>query len=459
MVCNMRSFRILTIVATVAFAARSVAAPADGPAAASTADKPAPSARPAGPGVGAGMPAFDRIMGDALKARNIPGGALAIVKDGKLVLARGYGLANVKTREPVALETLFSTASVTKTITAAAVLRLVDQGKLSLDDPVYALLGKPRPLGNAKIDPQTEKITVRQLLLNAAGWNSKYHPDALLQTQKIARLTGERFPLPADTVTRFGLSRPLDFVPGSESHNSNFGYLLAAEVVQQAAHQPYETYVRQQVLRPLGISDMRLEPLAPAYAAREAHRYRAETRDPQAGAPALRELPGGRASIAAPAGNWLASVVDLARFARALSGARAPAERVGPRLLSADARQQMFAVPPRPLPKLNSGAHVGLGWDSVHKRSAGLEYRKSGATAGSRAFVEHLAPDVDWVLLLNSDGGPPASGYPGQTTALAQLVGNVRQAIGATTQWPARDLFESGPTVPVAENNGDGAVK
>ena len=443
-------FRIVMIAAAMTFAARAVAAPSVGPRGPSAAGRPTPSAKSAEPELGMGMPAFDRIMSDALKARSIPGGALAIVKDGKLVLARGYGLANLKTQEPVALETLFSTASVTKTITAAAVLRLVDQGKLSLDDPVYALLGKPRPLGNAKIDPLAEKITVRQLLLHTAGWNSKLHADPMRQTQKIARVTGERFPLSAETVMRFGLSRPLDFAPGSESHNSNFAYFLAAEVVQQAARQPYETYVRVQVLRPLGISAMRMEQIAPAYAAHEAHRYRADGL----------ELPGGRAAIAAPAGNWLASVVDLARFVSAISGAEAPAKQLGSRtvaqFLGAEARQQMFAVPPRPLAKLRSGSHVGLGWDSVRRRSAGLEYRKSGSTAGSRAFVEHVAPDIDWVVLLNSDGLPPASEYPGQTTALARLVGDVRQAIDATTQWPNRDLFESTPAGAVAEKSGDG---
>ncbi len=84
------------------------------------------------------------------------------------------------------LDTLFSTASVTKTITAAAVLRLVDQGKLSLDDPIYPLLGKPRPLGRPTIDPQVDKITVRHLLLHAGGWNTKYHSDVLRQTRKIS---------------------------------------------------------------------------------------------------------------------------------------------------------------------------------------------------------------------------------------------------------------------------------
>ena len=197
-----------------------------------TASKPPPAANRRPAPVGQGMPVFDDIMIEALKARGIPGGALAIAKDGKLLVARGYGLANAQTREPVTLETLFSTASVTKTITAAAVLHLVDQGKLSLDDPVYPLLGKPRPLGRPTVDSQVEKITVRQLLLHAGGWNTKYHSDVLRQTQKISRAAAEKLPLSANTVLRYGLSQPLDFTPGTESHFSNFGYFLAKMAVE-----------------------------------------------------------------------------------------------------------------------------------------------------------------------------------------------------------------------------------
>ena len=99
----------------------------------------------------------------------------------------------------------------TKTITAASVLHLLDQGKLSLDDAVYPLLGKPRPLDRQTIDPLVAKITVRQLLLHAGGWDPKRTSDALHQTRKISRITAEKLPLAADTVLRYGLNQPLDF--------------------------------------------------------------------------------------------------------------------------------------------------------------------------------------------------------------------------------------------------------
>ena len=394
--------------------------PPRGGSASRAAARPVPPPKADTPQVDRGMPVFDRIVSETLKARHIPGGALAIVKGGKLSLARGYGLADVKTQQPVTWDTLFSTASITKTITAAAVLRLVDQGKLSLDDSVYALLGKPLPLGRATLDPLVEKITLRQLLQHTGGWNSKYHSDVLRQTQKIARLTGEKSPLPAETVTRYGLSRPLDFAPGSESHYSNFGYFLVKRIVERAARQPYETYVRQQVLRPLGISDMRLEQLAPAYSAGEAASL-PQRRAGTAGRPRADRRAGGK----------------LAGHRRRPGPFRRRHEPTASKpLLSATARQEMFAVPPPPLGKRKSGTHVGPGWDVVRKGAEGLEYHKSGNMAGVRAHVEHVAADIDWVLLLNSDGTPDD-----QSTAAARLVEEIRQAIDATRQWPSRDLF------------------
>ena len=383
------------------------------------------------------MPVFDDIMSEALKARGIPGGALAIAKDGKLLVARGYGLANTQTREAVTLDTLFCTASITKTITAAAVLHLVDLGKLSLDDAVYPLLGKPRPLGRPTIDPQVEKITVRHLLLHAAGWNTKFHSDVLRQTRRISRAAGERLPLSADAVLRYGLSQPLDFAPGAETHYSNFGAFLAKVVVERSARQPYETYVRQQVLRPMGISEMRMEQLAPAYAAREAHRY----------GPGGREFRGGRGPIAAPAGNWLASVVDLARFLTAVSGTH------GKPFLSSTARQQMLAAPPPPLVRRHSGSHVGLGWDLVTEGPRGVQFHKNGVAAGGRAYVEHRCDGIDWVLLLNSDGQ-----VQGQPSAAVEIIDKIRQAIDATRDWPDRNLFESPAAAPALRQKPSGSV-
>ena len=371
------------------------------------------------PQLGLGTPVFDKIIGDALAERNIPGAALAIVRDGKLVVARGYGLANVKTKEPVALDTLFSTASVTKTITAAAVLRLADQGKLSLDDSAYALLGKPRPLGRAAIDPRMEKITAREILLQAAGWNSTYHPDALRQTKRIARLTAEKLPVSAEAVTRFGLSQPLDYVPGSEIHSSSFAYFLAKRIVERARGSPMKLTSASRSFSRWAFTTCASSSLHRPTWRTKARRYRNGT-----------ELPGGREAIAAPAGNWLATVVDLARFAKAVSGL------YGKPLLSAKSHERDVCHAARTAEnaKKRHTRRIGLGHGA--RTAAGREYHKSGSAAGVRAYIEHCGKDIDWVLLLNSDGTAD-----GTTTAMSGLIQKVRQAIDGATEWPERDLF------------------
>src|SRR5262249_5917338 len=122
---------------------------------------------PAGP-----LKRFDTIMEDVLRKHRIAGAALAIAVDGRLVLARGYGLADVAKNEPVRPDHLFCTASVSKSGEPAAVLKLAEDGKLALDAPLTKVLARLEPMGKV-IDPRVRKITVRHLLYHAAGWDVK----------------------------------------------------------------------------------------------------------------------------------------------------------------------------------------------------------------------------------------------------------------------------------------------
>jgi CubicO group peptidase (beta-lactamase class C family) len=96
---------------------------------------------------------------------HVPGGQLAVAWDGRLVLNRGYGLADVDRQEPVQPEALFRIASASKAITAVAILTLVDAGTLALDDRAFPLLGLS-PAANAATDPRLDTITVEQLLVS-----------------------------------------------------------------------------------------------------------------------------------------------------------------------------------------------------------------------------------------------------------------------------------------------------
>jgi CubicO group peptidase (beta-lactamase class C family) len=138
------------------------------PERAALAQKP-PDAKPA---PGGPLKCFDRIMENILREYCIVGGALAIAVDGRLVLARGYGLANGAANEPMRPDHLFCTASGSKAIDAVAVMKLVKDGKLDLDTPLLKFLSRFMPMGKIT-DPRVRRITVRHLLYHAGGWEVK----------------------------------------------------------------------------------------------------------------------------------------------------------------------------------------------------------------------------------------------------------------------------------------------
>src|SRR6187200_652673 len=119
--------------------------------------------------------AFDKLIGDFMKERGTPGGALAVVKDRRLVYAQGYGWADREQKIAATPQSLFRLASVSKPITAVAVLTLVEQQKVSLDQYVFELLALDAhiPKG-ARLDERWRRITLRQLLQHTGGWSQHF---------------------------------------------------------------------------------------------------------------------------------------------------------------------------------------------------------------------------------------------------------------------------------------------
>lgn len=379
-------------------------------------------------GLAGGLERFDAIMTGILSEQQVAGASLAIAKDGRLVVAKGYGLANVQAGEPVRRQSLFSLGSVTKPITAVAILKLTEQGKVRLDDPLVNVLSDLTPLpGQTVFDPRFRDITVRQLLYHAGGWNERNRSPAegAPSARELERLAGIRRPLRGEESPelryRIALSRPLDFTPGTEAHYSNFGFIVLRLVVERASGQRYETYVREHVLAPMGITQMRLERAEGGYGGPdEVRRY----------------APGGQRMLHPRFGvNWVASAPDMARFLTALDGSR------GSPFLAPQSYAAMLAAPPPPLPLRPNGSHFGLGWDRVIKTAEGWEYAKNGGKPGVSAYIQHLPNGVDWVVLFNSGH----ENIPGEPTPLGRARRDIPAAIRAVTVWPAPDLFQAAP--------------
>jgi N-acyl-D-amino-acid deacylase len=357
--------------------------------------------------VGRGLEHLDELMIETVKQHKLPGAAMAICKDGKLVFARGYGFANLKTSDPMTPVSRFNLASCTKPFTAAAVLRLVDDGKLNLDDQVF------RRLEGIKLPDSPDsgfyKITARHLL---------YHTSGLPRDPK--------GPRKVDTLEEFishALPTKLESAPGVRSNYSNFGYLVLRLVVNQAAGEDYEKYTINKVLTPAGAGNMRLSSNRGEFFPGEVQRYLLGR--PEALQPGQNLPPDG--------GSWVASPIEVMRFMTALDGSR------GSPLISKRSYQQMLMPPGPPYENKQRDRHPGLGWDAVQNRGKNaLVYHKNGGIPGIATYMEHLPGGVDWCILFNASSGGSEDKAEGWRPPIIM-------AVAATTKWPAIDLFSKYP--------------
>ena len=272
------------------------------------------------------LKSFDETVRAFMQKRKVPGGALAVVRDGRLVYARGYGYADRETRAAVQPTTLFRIASISKPITGVAMLRLAQEGRIDLDGPAFDLLKiPPHPEPGQQPDSRLKKITVRHLLQHTAGFDREKSGDPMFQPLEIAKAGGTKPPADPHTIIRTMRGRPLDFDPGTRYAYSNFGYCVLGRLIEKVTGSSYEEYVRRQLLAPFGIRRMRIgHSLLRDRARGETHYYQ-----PNAGevAPVFPEevaekvpWPYGGFNLEAmdAHGGWIASAVDLARFAACL---------------------------------------------------------------------------------------------------------------------------------------------
>ena len=201
----------------------------------------------------AGMGPFDQSVRNLMQKYNIPGGAVAVVRDGKLFYARGFGYADVENKTPVQPDALFRIASVSKSITSVAIMKLVEEGKLELDDRVAPLIADLAPRPGATVDPRWEQITIRHLLNHTGGWN-RNKPDGgfdpIDRPAIAAAAVNAPAPASSETLVRYMKGMPLDFNPGEKHAYSNFGYVILGRVIERLSGMRYEDYVRARVLLP-----------------------------------------------------------------------------------------------------------------------------------------------------------------------------------------------------------------
>src|SRR5579863_8068891 len=182
---------------------------------------------------------IDRIAAGVMEQRGVPSASLAVVKDGKLVYTHAYGKAHIQPDQPATPDMRYSIGSISKQFTAAAILLLEQQGKLSIDDPV----GKYVP-GLTRGD----EITIRQILSHTSGYQD-YWPEDYLMTPMMKPATARQI---IDTWAK----KPLDFEPGTQWQYSNTNYVIAGLIVEKVSGQKLMDFLGQHIFRPLGMKSV-----------------------------------------------------------------------------------------------------------------------------------------------------------------------------------------------------------
>jgi CubicO group peptidase (beta-lactamase class C family) len=234
---------------------------------------------------------FDGMVPYAIHRDDIAGATIAVVKDGQIVFAQGYGYADLKTRKPViADQTMFRPGSVSKLFTWTAVMQLVEQGKLDLDRDVNTYLDFKIP------DKFGKPITLRNIMTHTAGFEETLSE---LFVQKPEQL----FPL-RDYLIKHMPERI--FPPGQVVAYSNYATTVAGYIVQRVSGEPFDKYLENHIFNPLGMkSSTFTQPLPAKFQKNMAKGYK-QASDPT---PASYEL-----VEAAPAGALASTATDMARF-------------------------------------------------------------------------------------------------------------------------------------------------
>jgi CubicO group peptidase (beta-lactamase class C family) len=365
---------------------------------------------------------IDNEVNAFLQRNSIKGASLAVVKDERLVFCRSYGYADDYQKVNTSINNIFRIASVSKLITAVAIMKLVDEGKIKLTDKIFGPNGffnDPQYLDIK--DKRIEDITVLNLLDHSGGWTQLYG-DPMFNPTLIAKKVGDSLPATPETYLKFVLSRNLHFTPGASYSYSNMGYMFLGLVIEKVTGFKYEDYVRQFILFPCGVYDMHIGKNL------FEEKYPNEVRyHEQFGAEKIKAFDGDSAMVAkvyggnditllGGAGGWVASAVELAKLMVVIDGY----DKI-PDILSKQSIQLMAG-----------GLEKTLGWRDIDENG---NWYRTGSFAGTAAMLCRRVDGIEWVLLCNTTSweGPHFS------RSINRLMNKITNSVD---RWPDRDLFQ-----------------
>jgi CubicO group peptidase (beta-lactamase class C family) len=407
----------------------------------------------------AGMLGFDQQFIDLMNTYAVPGTALAVSRNGTIIIERGYGLLDLNDpNSQVTAAHSFRVASVSKPITAMAILKLIEQGPLTLESFVWELLQDDFPLlPGQTLATGVDQIRIRHLLQHSAGWDDTVY-DPMFDVDKIAKEAG--MPPPADqrAIIRKMWSKALvNTPPGSKYAYSNFHYCLLGRVIEHVTGQRYADFVASIMLGPMAMDSTFQGSSFLSGRHPDEARYFAYPGEPQSKSVfppfGLVDVPYGSFDLENmdSHGGWVSSPRDLLAFMKGIFRTN---------FLSPSSLSEITADS---ISIDSSSTSYGLGWN-FGPAAKGLNFWHDGRLAGTTAIVVRTNwsdnSEVCWAAVMNmrdggKTGGPAAAGVPsvsifGQQQHIAYLDGNgaIQDAWydGAVSRWNLQQINLIGVT-------------
>ena len=373
-----------------------------------------------------GTEKFDAAIRRFMRYWDIKGASFALMKNDSLIYAKGYGYSNIGDSIECEVKNVFRIASVSKLITAVAIMRLCETGKLSTDDFVF---GEEGILCDSLFlnyrDKNIKKITVDHLLRHTSGFRNP-HGDAAFNTELVAKFLGKELPLSMDDMVEYATKIRLRAKPGGYYNYSNLGYIILSKVIEEVSGMPYETYVKDSVLAPIGCYDIHLaHNYQDEFLENEVHYYEVREAEP---VPAfdgsdtlvMKSRGGNDVHGLYGAGGWVASPVELLKLVASIDNCPVKKE-----FLSQESIDFMTA---------HSKTLKPAGWASVSPR----EWLRTGSMAGTSALIKAQTNGYTWVFISNSSSwtGPALS---------RQMNRDITRALNRVKKWPEVDYFNLAP--------------
>jgi CubicO group peptidase (beta-lactamase class C family) len=374
---------------------------------------------------------MERTIRSFMHRWEIAGASVAVSKNGQLIYAKGFGLADKQNNILTEPYNKFRIASISKLITAVAIMKLQEDGKLSVSDRVFGPDGILNdPFYSDPRDKRVYGITVAHLLSHEGGWSTRFG-DQMFIPFVVSESMGVNSPVDTKTIVRFALNKGLHFTPGTGKAYSNLGYAILGLVIEKVTGMSYSDYCRKAILEPIGIFDMTLAHNLPS----EKAPYEVTYYEPGdaylkrsiygTGDQVQASYGGNDIEALGGAGAWLATAPDLIKLLLAIDGFDTRKDILSPESI-------------RFMTDSNNG-YAPVGWKTTIYDGT---WWRTGTFPGTAGMMKRQPDGIAWVVLLNTSAwnGPEIS---------SDINYMMARALSMTKVWPQRDLMEFSLPVPL----------